>query len=96
MPTDGTLLLENVPRKKQYLLTGLSVFFSLGAVLSAIVGMIIIPQYSCPEGKPGDAEAPPCDVNTQNNGWKYMFGVLTVIVRSFIPICFEALARNHN
>ncbi|KAF8758787.1 Sugar transporter [Rhizoctonia solani] len=29
MPTDGTLFLENVPKKKQYLLTALSVFFSL-------------------------------------------------------------------
>ncbi|KDQ20952.1 hypothetical protein BOTBODRAFT_62009 [Botryobasidium botryosum FD-172 SS1] len=79
MPTDGTLLLENVPRKKQYLLTALSVFFSLGAVLSAVVGMIIIPRYSCPENIQTSADAPPCDVDTQNKGWKYMFGVLTFI-----------------
>ncbi|KAJ1309991.1 hypothetical protein OPQ81_006748 [Rhizoctonia solani] len=49
MPTDGTLFLENVPKKKQYLLTALSVFFSLGAVVSAIVAIIIIPGNSCPE-----------------------------------------------
>ena len=29
MPTDGTLLLEHMPRGKQYLVTALSVFFSL-------------------------------------------------------------------
>ncbi|CAE7063702.1 unnamed protein product [Rhizoctonia solani] len=49
MPTDGTLFLENVPKKKQYLLTALSVFFSLGAVVSAIIAIIIIPGNSCPE-----------------------------------------------
>lgn len=86
MPTDGTLLLENVPRKKQYLLTGLSIFFSLGSVLSAVVGMVIIPQYSCPEQVTED-ETLPCDVDTQNRGWKYMFGVLTVIVRCPSAIC---------
>ncbi|CAE6455173.1 unnamed protein product [Rhizoctonia solani] len=49
MPTDGTLFLENVPKQKQYLLTALSVFFSLGAVVSAIIAIIIIPGNSCPE-----------------------------------------------
>ena len=49
MPTDGTLFLENVPKKKQYLLTALSLFFSMGAVVSAIIAIIIIPDNSCPE-----------------------------------------------
>jgi len=30
MPTDGTLLLEHMPKGKQYLVTALSVFFSFG------------------------------------------------------------------
>ena len=80
MPTDGTLFLENVPKKKQYLLTGLSVFFSFGGVIAAIVGIIIIPGNSCPERGPS-GELPSCDVETQNQGWKHMFGVLTVFVR---------------
>ncbi|KAG9042347.1 hypothetical protein FS837_010980, partial [Tulasnella sp. UAMH 9824] len=44
MPTDGTLFIENIPRRKQWLLVALSVFFSFGAVLSAIAGLIIIPS----------------------------------------------------
>ena len=36
MPTDGTLLLEQLPRAKHYMLTGMSVFFSVGAVLSVV------------------------------------------------------------
>lgn len=43
MPTDGTLFMENLPKRKQYLLTALSVFFSAGSVASSILGLLIIP-----------------------------------------------------
>ena len=72
MPTDGTLLLEHMPDGKQYLVTALSVFFSVGAVLSAMIGLFILPQNSCFEAE--------CDVETQNRGWKYLLAVLGVIV----------------
>ncbi|KAL1729666.1 major facilitator superfamily domain-containing protein [Schizophyllum commune] len=71
MPTDGTLLLEHMPDGKQYLVTALSVFFSVGAVLSAMIGLFILPQNSCFEAE--------CDVETQNRGWKYLLAVLGVI-----------------
>jgi hypothetical protein len=64
MPTDGTLLLEHMPRGKQYMVTALSVFFSLGSVLSAIVGIFVIPGHSCL------ADDTDCDVDTMNTGWK--------------------------
>ena len=75
MPTDRTLLLEHMPNGKQYLVTALSVFFSFGAALAAVVGLIVIPSHSCP--------APPshCDVATQNMGWKYLLIALGLIVR---------------
>ncbi|KAG2138594.1 MFS general substrate transporter [Suillus bovinus] len=75
MPTDGTLLLEHMPNGKQYLVTALSVFFSLGSVLSAGVALIVIPSRSCPPNKP-------CDVVTQNTGWKFMLVSLGVITLS--------------
>ncbi|KAG8889996.1 hypothetical protein FRB98_001431 [Tulasnella sp. 332] len=73
MPTDGTLFLENIPRGKQYLLTLLSVFFSFGAVLSAVIGLLVIPANSCP--------LPPaaCDTETQNLGWRYLLTILSVM-----------------
>jgi MFS family permease len=74
MPTDGTLLLENIPRSKQYLVTALSVFFSIGAVLAAVVALVTLPSHSCP---PLPAE---CDVQKVNNGWRYLLGVLGAIV----------------
>ncbi|KAG8942014.1 hypothetical protein FRC03_003731 [Tulasnella sp. 419] len=77
MPTDGTLFLENVPKRKQYLLTLLSVFFSFGAVLSAIIGIVIIPSRSCPD--PTSTGSTSCDVETQNLGWRYLLGILSGI-----------------
>ncbi len=70
MPTDGTLLLEHMPEGKQYLVTALSVFFSLGAVLSAVVALFVVPQHSC-------TSSDPCD---DNEGWKYLLIVLGLIV----------------
>ena len=80
MPTDGTLLLEHMPRGKQYLVTALSVFFSFGSVLSAVVGILVIPNNSCPPRT--DAESEPCDVTTMNLGWKYLLAAVGLIVSS--------------
>ncbi|KIK69824.1 hypothetical protein GYMLUDRAFT_151542 [Collybiopsis luxurians FD-317 M1] len=76
MPTDGTLLLEHMPNGKQYLVTALSVFFSFGAVLSAVVALLVVPQHSC------SAESLVCDVETQNKGWKYLLISLGLITLS--------------
>jgi hypothetical protein len=76
MPTDGTLLLEHMPKGKQYLVTALSVFFSFGAVLSAIVAILIVPQHSCPA-----SSEVACNVDTDNKGWQYMLMTLGAIVR---------------
>lgn len=74
MPTDGTLLLEHMPNGKKYLVTALSVFFSFGAVVAAVAGLILIPSHSCP---PLPA---PCEVTEQNLGWKYLMVALGLIV----------------
>ncbi|KAM0747906.1 MFS general substrate transporter [Meredithblackwellia eburnea MCA 4105] len=78
MPTDGTLFLENIPKTHHYLLTALSAFFSLGAVLTSLLGLVIIPQFSCPEAGKG-TEPPPCDVRIENRGWRYMLGALAIV-----------------
>ncbi|KAI8994255.1 MFS general substrate transporter [Trametes punicea] len=87
MPTDGTLLLEHMPKGKQYLVTALSVFFSFGAVLSAVIGLLVIPTHSCP---PAPAE---CDIASQNMGWKYLLIALGLITLSmfFARIVFFRL-----
>jgi hypothetical protein len=88
MPTDGTLLLEHMPKEKQYLVTALSIFFSLGSVLSAFVALIVLPGNSCPTTTPSAPASGidltirvACDVETQNRGWKYLLMTLALIVR---------------
>jgi hypothetical protein len=75
MPTDGTLLLEQLPNDKRYLVTGLSVFFSFGAVFSAVAAIMVVPANSC---FPSDIGG--CDLNRQNLGWKYLLVVLGLLV----------------
>ncbi|KZP31624.1 MFS general substrate transporter [Athelia psychrophila] len=76
MPTDGTLLLEHMPQGKTYLVTALSVFFSFGAVVSALVGIIVIPRNSC------TALDTTCNVDEDNKGWQYMLMILGTITLS--------------
>ncbi|TFK33035.1 MFS general substrate transporter [Crucibulum laeve] len=76
MPTDGTLLLEHMPKKKQYLVTALSVFFSFGSVLAAVVALLLLPRNSCP------VSTIPCDMDIQNQGWKYLLSTLGLITLS--------------
>ena len=73
MPTDGTLFLENVPQRRRYLLTALSVFFAAGAVLASALAWAILPRFSCPrEGVCGPGE---------NRGWRYLLFCLSSLVR---------------
>ncbi|KNF00501.1 hypothetical protein PSTG_06192 [Puccinia striiformis f. sp. tritici PST-78] len=81
MPTDGTLFLENIPKTRHYLLTGLSVFFSFGAVISSFLGLLILPGSSCKEPPPGQTLL--CNSQVDNLGWRYLLitlGVLTFIM----------------
>ena len=95
MPTDGTLLLEQLPREKHYLVTALSVFFSVGSVVSAVVALLVLPNNSCPLMSssaellfPSTLAPPPCDVETQNLGWKYVLITHALLVR--ITTCFSS------
>lgn len=76
MPTDGTLILEQLPNNKKYLVTALSVFFSFGAVFAAIAGLVIVPRYTC--------FAIDCDVTKGNLGWKYLLVSVGFLVRSLL------------
>jgi len=64
-----------MPRGKEYLVTALSLFFSFGAVLSALVAIVLIPKNSC------DPSPAPCDLD-KNLGWKYELLALGLIVRA--------------
>ncbi|RCH83774.1 hypothetical protein CU098_006068 [Rhizopus stolonifer] len=83
MPTDGALYLEFLPREYHYLLTFMSVFFSFGAVFASVLGYMILPNWSCPE------TAEPCDVQTQNKGWRIL--LFSVSVVTFVMLLLRSL-----
>lgn len=77
MPTDGTLILEQLPNNKKHLVTALSIFFSFGSVFAAVAALIIVPRYTC--------LSTDCDVAKDNLGWKYLLMCLGFIVCSLPP-----------
>lgn len=90
MPTDGTIFLENLPEEYHYLLTGLSVFFSLGAILTSSIALYIIPRHSCPEDEPQGK----CNFAEQNQGWRYLMSILAIITVIFF-LCRLLFFRLH-
>ncbi|EST05192.1 Major facilitator superfamily [Kalmanozyma brasiliensis GHG001] len=84
LPVDGMMFLEFIPANKQYLLTLLSVFWSLGQLLASLVAWAFIANYSCDGNQtntPGENTVP-CDVS-RNMGWRYTFytlGALTFVM----------------
>jgi hypothetical protein len=62
----------------------MSVFFSFGAVLASIIGYLVLPKWSCPE-----EAIEPCDMRTQNNGWRIM--LFTVSMATFIMLALRTL-----
>jgi MFS family permease len=62
----------------------MSVFFSFGAVIASILGYLILPKWSCPEDLPQ-----PCDMNTQNNGWRIM--LFTVSIATIFMLLLRTL-----
>ncbi|PWY99427.1 MFS general substrate transporter [Testicularia cyperi] len=85
LPVDGMMFLEFVPSKSQYLLTLLSVFWSLGQLLASLVAWAFIANYSCDGNQSNtvqNADTVACDVS-QNMGWRYLFytlGALTFVM----------------
>jgi hypothetical protein len=53
--------------------------FSLGAIITSILGLIILPRFSCPPIPPGGEST--CNVKKDNNGWRIMLFALGVMVR---------------
>ncbi|KAJ1799473.1 hypothetical protein LPJ59_001806 [Coemansia sp. RSA 2399] len=88
MPVDGAIFLEFIPREKRHLLTMLSVFFSLGSVVTSAAALALLPPFSCPD----DLGPEGCDVAKQNNGWRYL--LITMALTTFAMvilrnICFR-------
>jgi MFS family permease len=88
MPTDGTLFLENIPNEHHYLLTALSVFFSLGAMITSVIALAVIPSRSCQE------DHLDCDIAKENTGWRIVLAILAGLTLIFF-VCRTFLFKLH-
>lgn len=76
LPVDGMLFLEFIPGNKQYLLTLLSVFWSVGQLFASLIAWAFIANYTCPGNNlPGMGQNGPC-LKDENMGWRYTFYTL--------------------
>lgn len=64
LPVDGALLIEFLPGAKQWVLTLLSFFWSLGYLFAGLCGWALISNFRCAEV--------PCPKES-NMGWRYLF-----------------------
>ncbi|KAI9506687.1 hypothetical protein GGI25_005346 [Coemansia spiralis] len=85
MPVDGAIFLEFIPREKRHLLTMLSIFFSIGSVVSSAAALALLPPFSCPD----DSGPSGCDVSKQNNGWRYL--LITMALTTFLMVVMRNL-----
>ncbi|KAH7925003.1 MFS general substrate transporter [Leucogyrophana mollusca] len=68
MPVDSAVFLDFVPGSHQYLLTILSIWWSLGQLLSSLIAWPLIANYSC-------SSAINCE-RANNMGWRYLLFTL--------------------
>ena len=82
LPVDGMLFLEFLPGNSQYLLTLLSVFWSLGQLMASLIGWGFIATWHCVDAQ--------CSVKngsgwvTDNVGWRYF----NFTIGAFTLACF--------
>lgn len=91
LPVDGMLFLEFLPGNRQYLLTLLSVFWSLGQLMSSLIGWGLIANYYCStyDNPPGPHEVLCLSKDgkgwlSNNHGWRY----LNFTIGAFTLACF--------
>ncbi|EGO28741.1 hypothetical protein SERLADRAFT_434644 [Serpula lacrymans var. lacrymans S7.9] len=68
MPVDSAVFLDFVPGSHQYLLTVLSIWWSVGQFVLSLIAWPLIANYSC-------ADASNCD-RSNNMGWRYLLFTL--------------------
>lgn len=76
LPVDSAIFLEALPTKNKWLLTVMSMWWSLGQVVTALLSWALITNYLCPD------TATEC-LSKDNKGWRYFLftlGGLTLLM----------------
>ncbi|KAF9007139.1 major facilitator superfamily domain-containing protein [Cyathus striatus] len=82
LPVDSAVFLDLVPASHQFLLTTMSVFWSLGQLFVSLVAWPLIANFSCPLTTSPDGTC----TRKENMGWRYLLfllGGLTLVLWAF-------------
>ncbi|KAI0632770.1 MFS general substrate transporter [Trametes polyzona] len=89
LPVDSAVFLDFVPGSHQYLLTILSIWWSVGQLVASFIAWPLIANFSCAQGSTTCSRA-------ENMGWRYLLftlGGMTLLlwaVRFFVFPLFES------
>ncbi|KAI0370954.1 MFS general substrate transporter [Pilatotrama ljubarskyi] len=89
LPVDSAVFLDFVPGSHQYLLTILSIWWSVGQLVASFVAWPLIANFSCPQGSTTCTRA-------ENMGWRYLLftlGGMTLLlwaIRFFVFPLYES------
>ncbi|TRM58250.1 major facilitator superfamily domain-containing protein [Schizophyllum amplum] len=75
MPVDSALFLDLVPGTHQYLLTVMSVFWSIGQLFASMIAWPLIANFSCDATSSTSDAAATC-TRSANMGWRYLLFTL--------------------
>ncbi|KAJ7224512.1 MFS general substrate transporter [Mycena pura] len=81
LPVDSAVFLDFVPASHQYLLTVMSVWWSLGQLLISLLAWPLIANFSCSPSAPSCSKA-------DNMGWRYLLFILGALTLIFSVIRF--------
>ena len=76
LPVDGALFLEFIPHENQSLLALLSLFWPVGQIITSLVALVFIPNYSC--------EIKYDCLSENNKGWRYTLATLSLLTFSMV------------
>jgi len=87
LPVDSAVFLDFVPGTHQYLLTVLSIWWSLGQLFVNLVSWPLIANFSCPQ-----SATPGTCTRSENMGWRYLLltlGACTLLLWAFRFFVFK-------
>ncbi|KII90256.1 hypothetical protein PLICRDRAFT_40461 [Plicaturopsis crispa FD-325 SS-3] len=87
MPVDSAVFLDSIPPSHQYLLTVLSIMWSLGQLVASLIAWPLIANFSC-------AETAATCTRKENMGWRYLIftlGGITLLLWALRFFVFDLL-----
>ncbi|KAF9480379.1 MFS general substrate transporter [Pholiota conissans] len=92
LPVDSAIFLEFVPATHQYLLTVLSIWWSLGQLIGSLIAWPLLTRFSCPTPTSTSISCRP----EANKGWRYFLFIMGALMLLLWAIRFFAFEMHES